>query len=150
MSQGMLRPCGCTQLTSRRSAFSGLTQQLSRLSVAPQPARPLSVAVEGNQATCCWFDTPDNLAAFCMNSSDRPCSSVASGRKCHLTGQKANNGYNVTFSHKRNKKLQHVNLQERKVYWPEKQRWVKIKLSTKVNRTTSRLSHACNNIHSRT
>jgi large subunit ribosomal protein L28 len=44
----------------------------------------------------------------------------------------ANNGYNVTFSHKRNKKLQGVNLQEKKVYWPAKQRWVTLKLSTKV------------------
>ena len=57
MSQSMLRPCSCTQLTSRRSAFTGLTQQLSRLSVAPQPARPLRVAVEGTDSTCCWFDS---------------------------------------------------------------------------------------------
>lgn len=57
MSQSMLRPCSCTQLTSRRSNFTGLTQQLSRLSVAPQPARPLKVAVEGEQSTCCWFDS---------------------------------------------------------------------------------------------
>jgi len=28
----------------------------------------------------------------------------------------------VTFSHKRNKKLQQVNLQYKKVYWPEGQR----------------------------
>ena len=50
MSHSMLRPCSCTQLTSRRSAFTGLTQQLSRLSVAPQPARSLRVAVEGEQS----------------------------------------------------------------------------------------------------
>ena len=44
---------------------------------------------------------------------------VSSGRKCQLTGQKANNAMVVTFSHKRNKKLQHVNLQKKKVFWPE-------------------------------
>jgi hypothetical protein len=44
---------------------------------------------------------------------------LSSGRKCQLTGQKANNAMVVTFSHKRNKKLQHVNLQKKKVYWPE-------------------------------
>lgn len=60
---------------------------------------------------------------------------VEASRVCDLTGKKANNGYNVTFSHKRNKKLQHVNLQDRKVYWPEAQRWVKLKLSTRAIKT---------------
>lgn len=64
---------------------------------------------------------------------------AAARRQCDLTGKVANNGYNVTFSHKRNKKLQGVNLQEKKVYWPAKQRWVTLKLSTKVR---SRLSLA--------
>ena len=32
-------------------------------------------------------------------------------RQCTFTGKKANNGYAVTFSHKRNKKLQQPNLQ---------------------------------------
>lgn len=41
---------------------------------------------------------------------------------CDLTGKRANNGYVVTFSHKRNKKLQQVNLQYKKVFWPEGQR----------------------------
>lgn len=53
--------------------------------------------------------------------SPRP-SLPAASRVCDLTGKKANNGYNVTFSHKRNKKLQQVNLQYKKVYWPEGQR----------------------------
>ena len=46
----------------------------------------------------------------------------AASRTCDLTGKRANNGYVVTFSHKRNKKLQQVNLQYKKVYWPEGQR----------------------------
>ena len=48
----------------------------------------------------------------------------AATRVCDLTGKKANNGYVVTFSHKRNKKLQHANLQYKKIYWPEGQRCV--------------------------
>lgn len=60
---------------------------------------------------------------------------VQASRVCDLTGKKANNGYNVTFSHKRNHKLQHVNLQDKKVYWPEGQRWVKLRLSTKALKT---------------
>lgn len=35
----------------------------------------------------------------------------AVSRQCTFTGKKANNGYAVTFSHKRNKKLQQPNLQ---------------------------------------
>ena len=54
---------------------------------------------------------------------------------CDLTGKKANNGYVVTFSHKRNKKLQQPNLQYKKVYWPEGQRWVKLRICTKAMKT---------------
>lgn len=38
----------------------------------------------------------------------------------------------VTFSHKRNKKLQGVNLQYKKIYWPEEKRWIRLRVSTKV------------------
>ena len=57
---------------------------------------------------------------------------AAASRVCQLTGKKANNGYVVTFSHKRNKKLQGVNLQYKRLYWPEAQRFVRLRLSTKV------------------
>ncbi|KAK3278884.1 Plastid ribosomal protein L28 [Cymbomonas tetramitiformis] len=56
---------------------------------------------------------------------------VQMSRVCDLTGKKANNGYVVTFSHKRNKKLQQVNLQMKKVFWEKEKRWVKMKVSTK-------------------
>lgn len=59
----------------------------------------------------------------------------AASRVCDLTGKKANNGYVVTFSHKRNKKLQQPNLQYKKVYWPEGQRWVKLRICTKAIKT---------------
>ena len=54
---------------------------------------------------------------------------AAASRVCQLTGKKANNGYVVTFSHKRNKKLQGVNLQYKRLYWPEAQRFVRLRLS---------------------
>eukprot|EP00890_Picochlorum_soloecismus_P004651 jgi/Picsp_1/5187/NSC_02550-R1_50s ribosomal protein l28 len=60
---------------------------------------------------------------------------VEASRVCDLTGKKANNGYVVTFSHKRNKKLQQPNLQYKKVYWPEGQRWVKLRICTKAMKT---------------
>ena len=40
----------------------------------------------------------------------------------------------VTFSHKRNKKLQGVNLQFKQVFWPEEKRWIRLRISTKVSR----------------
>ncbi|KFM29206.1 50S ribosomal protein L28 [Auxenochlorella protothecoides] len=60
---------------------------------------------------------------------------ITASRVCDLTGKKANNGYNVTFSHKRNRKLQQPNLQDKKVYWPEGKRWVRLKLCTKAIKT---------------
>ena len=60
---------------------------------------------------------------------------IEASRVCDLTGKKANNGYVVTFSHKRNKKLQQPNLQYKKVYWPEGQRWVKLRICTKAMKT---------------
>lgn len=59
----------------------------------------------------------------------------AASRVCDLTGTKANNGYVVTFSHKRNKKLQQPNLQYKKIFWPEGQRWVKLKVCTRALKT---------------
>ena len=56
-------------------------------------------------------------------------------RKCDLTGKKANNAFSVSHSHRRNKRLQHANLQSKRVWWPEGNRWVKLRLSTKAIKT---------------
>ncbi len=56
-------------------------------------------------------------------------------RRCQLTGKKANNGFAVSHSHRRTKRLQHANLQNKRVWWPEGNRWVKLKLSTKAIKT---------------
>ena len=58
-------------------------------------------------------------------------------RKCELTGKKANNAYAVSHSHRRNKKLQEANLQEKRVWWPQGNRWVRLRLSTKAIKTLS-------------
>jgi large subunit ribosomal protein L28 len=52
-----------------------------------------------------------------------------------MTGKKANNAYAVSHSHRRTKKLQEVNLQWKRVWWPEANRWVKLRLSTKAIKT---------------
>jgi len=56
-------------------------------------------------------------------------------RKCMLTGRKANNGYAISHSHRRTKKVQEANLQWKRIWWEEGNRWVRLKLSTKAIKT---------------
>jgi large subunit ribosomal protein L28 len=56
-------------------------------------------------------------------------------RVCQLTGKKANNAYAVSHSHRRTKKLQEVNLQWKRVWWEEGNRWVRLHISTKAIKT---------------
>ena len=56
-------------------------------------------------------------------------------RKCQLTGKKANNAFAISHSHRRTKKLQQANLQWKRVWWPEGNRFVRLKLSTKAIKT---------------
>ena len=53
-------------------------------------------------------------------------------RVCELTGAKANNGMAVSHSHIRTKKLQQINLQKRRLWWQEGNRWVTLRISTKA------------------
>ena len=41
----------------------------------------------------------------------------------------------VSHSHVRTKKLQQVNLQERRLWWAEGNRWVKLRVATRTLRT---------------
>jgi large subunit ribosomal protein L28 len=56
-------------------------------------------------------------------------------RKCELTGKHANNAYSVSHSHRRTKKLQQANLQDKRLWWSQGNRWVKMRLSTKAIKT---------------
>ena len=56
-------------------------------------------------------------------------------RRCQITGKKANNAMAVSHSHRRTKKLQDVNLQWKRVWWAEGNRWVRLRLSTKAIKT---------------
>lgn len=61
-------------------------------------------------------------------------------RRCQLTGKTANNAYAVSHSHRRTKRLQHVNLQWKRVWWEEGKRWVRLKLSTSAIKTLEKKS----------
>ena len=56
-------------------------------------------------------------------------------RRCQLTGKKANNAFAVSHSHRRTKRLQQPNLQWKRVWWPQGNRWVKLHISTKAIKT---------------
>lgn len=56
-------------------------------------------------------------------------------RRCQLTGKSANNAYAVSHSHRRTKRLQQANLQSKRIWWPEGNRWVKLRISTKAIKT---------------
>ena len=56
-------------------------------------------------------------------------------RRCQITGKKANNAMAVSHSHRRTKKLQGVNLQWKRVWWAEGNRWVRLRISTKAIKT---------------
>ncbi|CAD7695425.1 unnamed protein product [Ostreobium quekettii] len=56
-------------------------------------------------------------------------------RECQLTKKFSNNGNRVTFSGKRNKHVQRVNLQWHSVYWEKGQRMVKLRICAKALRT---------------
>jgi len=56
-------------------------------------------------------------------------------RRCQITGKKANNAMAVSHSHRRTKKLQGVNLQWKRIWWAEGNRWVRLRISTKAIKT---------------
>ena len=53
-------------------------------------------------------------------------------RVCELSGTRANNGMAVSHSHIRTKKLQQANLQKRRLWWEEGNRWLTIRVSTRA------------------
>ncbi|XP_073526040.1 uncharacterized protein [Phyllobates terribilis] len=60
---------------------------------------------------------------------------IVARRICPFTGKKSNRANNVSFSNKKSKKLQFVNLQYKRVWWEEGKRFVKLRLSTKALKT---------------
>ena len=60
-------------------------------------------------------------------------------RKCTITGKRANNASNVSHSNRHTKRLQQANLQYKRLWWAEGDRWVKIKISTKALKTIDKI-----------
>jgi large subunit ribosomal protein L28 len=60
-------------------------------------------------------------------------------RVCELTGKKTISGNHVSHSHKKTKRKFYPNLQKKKFYLPEEDRWVTLKVSTSAIRTITKL-----------
>ena len=56
-------------------------------------------------------------------------------RICDLSGTKANNGMSVSHSHIRTKKLQQANLQKRRLWWEQGNKWITAKVTTRTLKT---------------
>lgn len=56
-------------------------------------------------------------------------------RRCDLTGKRPNVANNVSHSNVKTKRRQLPNLQMRKIWWEEEQRFVTLRISTRALRT---------------
>ena len=59
-------------------------------------------------------------------------------RRCVLTGKRPNVANKVSHSHIKTKRRQLPNLQWKRIYVPELNRWVRLRLSTRALRTLSK------------
>jgi large subunit ribosomal protein L28 len=59
-------------------------------------------------------------------------------RRCKISKKRPLTGYNVSHAHNRTKKRQLPNLQSKRIYIPEQDRWVKVRLSTRALRTVTK------------
>ena len=59
-------------------------------------------------------------------------------RRCQLTGKGPLSGNRVSHSHKKTRRRQLPNLQSKRLYVPEMDRWFRVKLSTRALRTVTK------------
>nr|AOM64540.1 ribosomal protein L28 [Riquetophycus sp.] len=60
-------------------------------------------------------------------------------RICKATKKKSNNGYSISHSHVRTKRIQYVNLQNKRVWSNQQNKWIKMKISTKAIKSLHKL-----------
>nr|QCI04323.1 ribosomal protein L28 [Anotrichium furcellatum] len=58
---------------------------------------------------------------------------------CQISGKKYNNAYSISHSHIRTKKKQQPNLQNKKIWSVKDKKWLKIKISTKIIKSLTKL-----------
>nr|YP_009397621.1 ribosomal protein L28 [Dipterosiphonia australica]ARW66807.1 ribosomal protein L28 [Dipterosiphonia australica] len=58
---------------------------------------------------------------------------------CEISGKTANNGYRISHSNIKTKKIQNVNLQVKRIWSSKKNSWVKMKISSRVIKSLHKL-----------
>lgn len=58
--------------------------------------------------------------------------------RCRLTGKGPLSGNSVSHSNRRTRRRQYPNLQSKRIFIPEQNRWVRIRLSTRALRTVTK------------
>ncbi len=59
-------------------------------------------------------------------------------RVCQITGKKAESGNNVSHANNRTKRKFYPNLQKKRFYIPEEDKWITLKVSTTAIRTINK------------
>ena len=59
--------------------------------------------------------------------------------KCQITGKRGLVGMNVSHANNRTKKVQNVNVQRKRFYLPEEDRWVRLRVSTRAIRSITKM-----------
>lgn len=59
-------------------------------------------------------------------------------KKCAITGKRPLSGHLVSHAHNLTKRWQRPNVHNKRIYVPELERWVRIKLSTRALRTVNK------------
>ena len=123
----MLRPVQRTSRLQPRTRPG--PQQLAHSAASPR-ARPALLRATARRA----------VSPLCAALSDVLLPLLAQMKRvCDITGKSANNANRVTFSNKKNARLQHVNLQKKNFFSPELNRNVKLKVATSTMRTITKL-----------
>ena len=60
-------------------------------------------------------------------------------RRCSITGKKPLSGNNVSHAHNKTRRLQRPNVQTKRLFVPELNRSIRLKLSTRALRTISKI-----------
>ena len=61
-------------------------------------------------------------------------------KKCQISNKSANNAYSISHSHIRTKKIQQVNLQKKKIWSISENRWVRMRISTRVLKSVHKVN----------
>jgi len=64
-------------------------------------------------------------------------------RVCQVTGKRPRSGNNVSHAHNKTKRKFYPNLQKKRFYIPEEDKWITLKVSTSALRTINKNGISC-------